>query len=145
MNVRVLLYEAGEALRFDELAIRAGYNGVLKVMHHLGMLSAPIAKQRLIEPVVARHSGWVRATDSGFVMHKRALGDHVTEGEILAIIKDPYGEVRNHVVSHSAGIIIGKQSIPLVQEGEAMYHIAYFHKPAEVAEHVEMMNDELST
>ena len=36
-DVPVILYEAGEALRFDELAIRAGVRGVLNVMTALGM------------------------------------------------------------------------------------------------------------
>ena len=34
----ILLYEAGEALRFDEVAIRAGVRGVVNVMRSLGML-----------------------------------------------------------------------------------------------------------
>ena len=31
----VLLYEAGEGLRFDETSVRAGVSGVLRVLHHL--------------------------------------------------------------------------------------------------------------
>ena len=38
MGIRCLLYEAGEALRFDELAIRAGLRGVLQVMTELECL-----------------------------------------------------------------------------------------------------------
>jgi hypothetical protein len=47
------------------------------------------------------------------------------------------------VVSHARGIIIGKQNIPLVQEGEAMYHVAYFSKPGDVAENIGIMQDHL--
>ena len=36
----VLIYEAGEALRFDEISIRAGLRGILNVMRHIGMLPA---------------------------------------------------------------------------------------------------------
>ena len=36
-EIPVILYEAGEALRFDEVAIRAGVKGVLGVMSHLEM------------------------------------------------------------------------------------------------------------
>ncbi len=38
-DIPILLYEAGEALRFDEFAIRAGVKGVLNVMKHLGMIA----------------------------------------------------------------------------------------------------------
>ena len=45
--------------------------------------------------------------------------------------------------SNAEGIIIGKQNIPLVQEGEAMYHIAYFKEPDEVMENLEALQVDL--
>lgn len=71
-------------------------------------------------------AGWVRATESGMVVHSKQLGDCVTKDEVLATINDPFGKELDTITSHAEGIIIGKQNIPLVQEGEAMYHIAYF-------------------
>ncbi|MFT7372970.1 MAG: putative deacylase [Oleiphilaceae bacterium] len=143
LGVRILLYEAGEALRFDELSIRAGVRGVINTMRYLGLLNKVKAKANPVEPIVARESGWIRATDSGFVSHKKELGDHVEKGDCLAVIKDPFGTKLDIVVSHARGIIIGKQNIPLVQEGEAMYHVAYFSKPGDVAENIGIMQDHL--
>ena len=142
LGVRILLYEAGEALRFDELCIRAGTKGVLNVLRHLKMLP-PRRSKGGIEPFVARRSGWLRAGDSGIVNHKRQLGDHVKKGEVLAIIADLYGNELDKVLADADGIIIGKQNIPLVQEGEAMYHVAYFHEPNEVLENLELLQDSL--
>ena len=143
LGVRIILYEAGEALRFNELSIRAGVNGILNVMRHLDMLPKSRSKKPRPEPWVARSSSWTRATDSGFTSHKKDLGDHVEIGDLLAEIKDPYGNILDKVINKTAGIIIGKQNIPLVQEGEAMYHIAHFSAPDEVAEHLEQMHDDL--
>src|SRR5690554_5159141 len=141
-GVRILLYEAGEALRYDELCIRAGERGTINVMRHLGMLPASRAKKtKLKEPVTARTSAWERATDSGFVQHHRNLGDRVKKQELLATIRDPYGTVLDQVYSRHEGIIIGKQKIPLVQEGEAMYHVAYFRQPDDVVEGLEQLQD----
>ena len=142
LGVRILLYEAGEALRFDELCIRAGTKGVLNVLRHLNMLPPRRAKGG-IEPFVARRSGWLRAGDSGIVNHRRQLGDHVKKGEVLATIADLYGNELDKVLADADGIIIGKQNIPLVQEGEAMYHVAYFHEPNEVLENLELLQDSL--
>jgi predicted deacylase len=143
LGVRILLYEAGEALRFDELSIRAGVKGVINIMRHLDMLKKTRPKANPVEPFVARRSGWVRATDSGFVSHKKELGDHVEKGECLAVIKDPFGKELETVNSDAKGIIIGKQNIPLVQEGEAMYHVAYFSKPGDVADNIDIMQGNL--
>lgn len=143
LGAKVLLYEAGEALRFDELSIRAGVKGIINVMRNLEMLSKRRTKTNPVEPFVARQSGWVRASDSGFVSHERNLGDFVNKGDVLATIKDPFGRVLDKVLTNAEGIIIGKQNIPLAQEGEAMYHIAYFRKPDDVAENIEIMQDSL--
>lgn len=138
-GVKILLYEAGEALRFDELAIRAGLNGVLNVLSHLGVIRRK--PRKTVPPFVADNSAWVRASASGLVMARQRLGDHVSRGQLLAEIGDPFGRVIDKVVAPKRGIIIGKQNIPLVQEGEAMYHLAYFNEPDEVAENIELMQD----
>ncbi|MBB3060139.1 succinylglutamate desuccinylase/aspartoacylase family protein [Microbulbifer rhizosphaerae] len=142
LGVRILLYEAGEALRFDELCIRAGVKGILNVLRHLAMLPRDRACHA-IEPFIARSSGWLRASDSGIVNHKKSLGDHVHRGELLATIVDPYGCELDRMLCNAEGIIIGRLNIPLVQKGEAMYHIAYFHEPHEVAESLELLQDSL--
>jgi predicted deacylase len=141
-GAKVLLYEAGEALRFDELAIRAGVRGTLNVMRALGMLPASRRKPSY-EPVEAHYSRWLRATDSGFIRHRKQLGDQVERGDILADIVDPYGTLLDSIITKQDGIIIGKQNIPLVQEGEAVYHIACFSQPDEVSENLEQFQDDL--
>ena len=58
----MIVYEGGEALRYDELAIRAGVRGVLGVMRELRMLRA-VPKSRhgyQLEPVVACYTGMAR-------------------------------------------------------------------------------------
>lgn len=142
-GVKVLLYEAGEALRYDEFSIRAGVKGVINVMREIGMLNKRQRKGHKISKFVARQSGWVRATESGFVSHVAQLGDHVDKGGVLAIIADPYGTELCKILCPEEGVVIGKQNIPLSQEGEAMYHIAYFRKPDSVAEHLGLLQDNL--
>ena len=143
LGVRVLLYEAGEALRYDELCIRAGERGILRVMRHLGMLPAKRQSRSLIESVIAQDSGWLRATGSGFVhIHKR-LGDRVSKDEKLASIVDPLGNLLDQVLARDDGIVIGCQNLPLVHEGDAMFNIAYFHRPDAVVENIGLMNDTL--
>lgn len=142
-GAKVLLYEAGEALRYDEYSIRAGVKGIVNVMREIGMLTNRKGQGHKINQFIARQSGWVRANDSGFVSHVAQLGDHVNKGDTLAIIADPYGTELNKVISPEEGVIIGKQNIPLTQEGEAMYHIAYFRKPDSVAENLELLQDNL--
>lgn len=143
-GARVLLYEAGEALRFDELSIQTGVRGILNVLSSLGVMRKRRLRQK-IAPFVANRSDWTRAAASGFVCEFAKLGAYVEQGEVLAEINNPMGELIQQVTSNRAGIVIGKQNIPLVLEGDAMFHIAYFGSAAdEVVEHIEIMNEQIT-
>lgn len=142
-GVKMLLYEAGQALRYDEFSVRAGVKGVINTMRHLGMLNKRKSKGHDIQRFIAHQSGWVRASESGFVTHMAQLGDHVEKGDRLAVIADPFGEPQATIICPAEGVVIGKQNIPLAQEGEAIYHVAYFSRAEAVAEHVELLQDSL--
>lgn len=141
-NTKVLLYEAGEALRFNELFIRLGLQGVLNVLTHLDMIKRPVKKAKF-EPFIAKSSNWIRATSSGFVHDLRKLGDYVEKGQALAKIGDAFGEVHAVVNAKTSGVIIGKQNIPLVQEGDAMYHIASFEEANDLVEQIENLQESI--
>jgi predicted deacylase len=143
-KTKILLYEAGEALRFDEFSIRAGMKGILNVLQHLGMTRKSLSKKKKPAPFIANGSQWVRANASGIVHNIVNLGDQITKGQVLAEIGSPYGEVIDAVKATRSGILIGKQNIPLVQEGEAMFHIAYFSEDDEdIAEQIENVQEAL--
>lgn len=138
LGVPMLLYEAGEALRFDEIAIRAGERGVLNVMRALGMLSSKRTKKPALKaPYIARTSSWVRASSSGVITSSVSLGNLVEAKSVLGIVSDPFGENEVEVVAPFQGIVIGKTNLPLVNEGDALIHIARFGNEEMVAEHVE--------
>lgn len=144
-GTKILLYEAGQALRFDEFSIRAGVKGILNVLGHIGLIKRKPIKKR-IEHFTANNSVWCRANESGIVNNLKELGDSVQKNEPLANIGGPFGEIFDTVKAPKAGIIIGKQNIPLAQEGDALFHIAYFSEPDEViAENIEKLHDELLT
>lgn len=141
-GIPMLLYEGGEALRFDEVCIRAGLQGILHVMRHLGMIAARRKPRKAIkEPYVAKSSNWVRAPASGIFRTIKPLGSHIDKNEVLGIISDPTSNTETEVISPHTGLIIGRTEIPLVYEGEALYHIAKFEDHEGVAEQVETFQD----
>lgn len=124
MGKPVLTYEAGEALRFDEVSIRAGMRGILNVMRAIGMLQEKRAAARA--PVVARSTSWVRAPSSGIVSSKVKLGASVREGQRLAVVSDPLGTEEDEVTARFDGIVIGRSNLPLAHEGDALFNVAAF-------------------
>jgi len=146
LGTRILLYEAGQALRFDELSIRAGIRGIQNVLAELGMTTKRRGRKGTgtVSPFVANTSAWTRANASGIVNSLKNLGDHVQKGDALARIGNPFGKVFATVRALRSGIIIGKQNIPLVQEGDAMFHLAYFtEEDEEIVQNIELMQSSL--
>ncbi len=122
-GVSMLLYEAGEALRFDEDAINIGVRGVFSVMRHIGMI-----EQKFLtagpKSIVAKTSYWVRAPESGSLRVLKFSGYWVEENEVLGIITNPYGEIICEVKSKISGWIICHPTMPLINLGNALFHIA---------------------
>lgn len=130
VGVDVLVYEGGEGLRFDEFAIKAGVDGVANVMLKIGMLQLPDGVEPIVDPkhrppVFANASKWVRAPEGGvFRTHKR-IGDAVSDNELVGVVANPYDDVDVEVRSPRRGIIVGRTTLPIVNMGDALFHLAW--------------------
>ena len=131
MGVDVLVYEGGEGLRFDEFAIQAGVDGIAGVMLAMGMLELPegVEASRPVSigalPLFANASKWVRAPEGGILRSTKRIGSAVSEGEIIGYVANPYEDADVPVLAPRRGIIIGRTTLPIVNLGDALFHIAW--------------------
>ncbi len=124
-DIPMLLYESGEALRYDENAIKSGIRGIISVMRYLGMIPERKVKTRKdVEPVIAMSSFWIRAELSGIFNTRINLGDMIREGDVMGMISDPFGDTIETIYSRHEGVVIGKTGLPLVYKGDALFNIA---------------------
>ena len=123
-GIPMLLFEGGEALRFDELSIRAGLRGLLRVMRELEMLPRGKRTAASSDPIVARSSSWVRAPVSGIFRMMVRLGELVDKSQRLGAISNPFGGAEEDVLAPFSGLVIGRSNIPLTHEGDALFHLA---------------------
>ena len=135
-GIKMLLYEGGEALRFDEVSIRVGVAGILNVLRELGMLAARHKRRNASKngAIIARSSSWVRAPQGGIFRAFVGLGEQVEKNTLLGMVSDPMGVEEEPILSVNGGIVIGRTNLPLVNEGDALFHIARFDK-SKLAEH----------
>ncbi len=121
-GVKILVYEAGEPLRFEENAIELGVQGTLRVLEMVG-----IAKTRTPGEAAsfeAKSTRWVRAPRSGILHLSADLGKPVRKGELLGVISDPLGSRKRKFRAPATGIVMGYTNNPLVHRGDAVVHIA---------------------
>lgn len=119
----VLVYEGGEAWRFDEFAIDAGVAGVRRVLAALGMVD-PVEEADPPPSKECRQSSWVRARRTGILQLDVALGQEVEAGQRLGGLSDSFGRRLRLVHADRGGIVIGLTNAPLVNSGDAIVHIA---------------------
>lgn len=145
LGIPLLVYEGGEALRFSELCIRTGVRGVLNVLEALHMRKrSKKRKPRKYKSVITQTSRWVRAPVSGIVQSLIEVAKPVKKGTKLCYIHDPFLQNKSTtVLAPFEGIIVGKTNLPLVNEGDALYHIASIKKLADVTASIEELVDEV--
>ena len=123
-GIDILLYEAGEALRFDEVSARAGLAGILRVMHEMEMIPRKGVSRARNSPIRTTSSTWLRAPAGGLLRAFKGTGEYVAAGDRLGLIADPFGESEVDVVSDVDGVIVGRTNLPIVNEGDALFHVA---------------------
>ncbi len=121
-GIPVLLYESGEALRFDNTAINLGVRGILKVMEYLDMYNFPLEMAQL-NSIQIQKSKWIRASRGGILHLKIHLGQKITKKQELGFITDTFGENKVSIRSKVNGIAIGHSLNPLVNQGDGIVHL----------------------
>lgn len=144
-DIRLLIYEGGEALRFEETVIQSGLFGVLSVMKEIKMLDElPFKRRKTKEVFVAKSSYWLRAPEGGVLINAKKLGARVKTGDVIARVSDPFSKHEDKVIVTQSGIIIGRTELPLVNEGDALFHVATFEDSKAVEASVDSFDDHVN-
>jgi hypothetical protein len=123
-NIPIIVYEGGEALRFDELAIKEGIDGTLRILEHFSMISkSPIKIAKKGNSIHLNKRRWIRAKIAGLFNSFVHNGDKVVKGQIIGDITDTYGETSVKVKSTISGYIIAINYFPVINRGDAIFHL----------------------
>jgi predicted deacylase len=143
LDLDVLVFEGGEGLRFDEYSVRTGVAGILRVMHHMEMISNKGVPRLRAKPIRSHQSTWVRAPVGGLFRSFRDIGEQVGATEVLGVVSDPFGENEVEVVADEPGLLVGRAILPIVNEGDAIYHVARVSKDSDPETTIDTMTSTL--
>ncbi|WP_200977151.1 succinylglutamate desuccinylase/aspartoacylase family protein [Echinicola sp. 20G] len=116
----ILVYEGGESMRLDEFSVEEAILGTKRLLNHLGIIEETLPDS---ETLVIKESSWTRAKISGIFTPVVKPGDEIKKRQVLARISDPYGQVKVPVKSNANGYIVGMNYSPVVNAGDALFHI----------------------
>jgi uncharacterized protein len=122
-GIPTLLFEAGEPDRFQRHVVEVGHQGLVRLMHGLGMVAEQPPRPAL--QVLVRTSEWVRSDHGGILDLRVEPGDLVRKGQEIGRITEPLGKHVDHVKATASGIVLGTSTTPLVFPGMAIAHIGH--------------------
>jgi hypothetical protein len=74
---------------------------------------------------------------------RASLGSSVDSGDVLGVIGDPFGDFETEVRAPARGMVIGRIHLPLVNEGDALFHVARLDRGEhEIAESMEAFHSD---
>jgi predicted deacylase len=123
LGIPLLVFEGGEALRFNDGVIRAGVEGTLRVLAALDMVKADVPTPA-DPPLIVRHSRWERARRAGILRIDVYPGQRVTTGQVLGEIADALGQKRSAVRASTQGLVLGYTRSVTCNQGDALVHLA---------------------
>jgi len=128
-GIPTLVYEAGEALHIDDLAVEHGILGVANILRSMDMLSddavLPPQDPSMLPTPVFSATKWLRSPEGGMLISEVTIGSAVTKGQRLGYISSPFHVRTCPVKSPVSGVILSTLTCPWVNEGDGLFHIAY--------------------
>lgn len=122
IRVPSLLFEAGEAWRFDDYAITVGVSGILRTLAHVGMIK-PLREPAPEPTEYLDNARWVRSPSSGVARMMVELGQSVSSSDVIAMVSDASGSNTRLVKAKVEGMVIGRNVMPIVHRGDALVNI----------------------
>jgi hypothetical protein len=123
MGVPIIVYEGGEALRYDSFSLSKAMEGINRLMFSLEMTETMENADHKV--MMVNKSTWVRAGNAGLFIWTKSSGQEIIKNEPIGFIRDPYGTSEQKVLATRSGFIIGHNNAPVVNQGDALFHLGY--------------------
>ncbi|HEY6642353.1 succinylglutamate desuccinylase/aspartoacylase family protein [Povalibacter sp.] len=114
-------FEMGEPMRVQPEQVEHGAKAIETLLYALGM-----TRQRRYwgDPEQVYYSSkWVRVDNGGILFSDVALGERVSEGELLGVVTDPLSNEQHRIYAPTSGRVLGMALNQVVLPGFAAYRI----------------------
>ncbi len=123
----ILVFEGGESLRLDKSSIETGFHAIKNILESYQMIKEREVKinknQQLFD-----YSRWQRCSKAGIFTAHKIAGQQVERGELIGEINHLNPISKTKIKAKQTGNIIGHRNNPVVNKGDALFHIAIKEK-----------------
>jgi len=121
--------EYGNPQVFQPEIIERGVIGIENTMSWLEMTDNKIKVGAA--PSVCKKSYWIFVDKGGYLEVKVKVNQRVKKNELIAILRNPFGDLIKEYLCPEDGIVIGKSSNPVNMNGGRIIHLGILQKADE--------------
>ncbi len=122
LGIPAITLEVGNPNTFQRRLIRSGMEGIHNVLCHLDMVDDEVVPPQE-ETVMCKKSYWIYTDRGGLLTMHVELRERVQAGQLIASIRNVFGELLTDYHAPEAGIVIGKSVGPVNQTGGRILHL----------------------
>ena len=122
MNIPAITLEVGNPNRFQKGMIRDGLTGLHNLLGYLNMTSSEV-EEIDEETVLCKKSYWIYTDGGGILTVFPQVTEVVKKGEVIANLRNIFGDLIKEYFAPEDGIVIGKSTSPINQTGGRILHL----------------------
>lgn len=123
-GIPCITVEYGNPQIYQPEMIQRGKTGMMNILSWLNMIDKEIIP--LNEPVICKKSYWIYVEEGGYLEVLVDLKQKLKKGELIAIMRNPFGDILNKYYCPEDGIVIGKSSNPINMNGGRIIHLGIY-------------------
>ena len=122
MGIPAITLEVGNPSTFQKGLIRDSLTGIHNILGHFGMLDCELEESDE-ETIICKKSYWIYTDRGGIMTVHPKVTNFVKKGEIIATMRNIFGDVVKEYYAPEDGVVIGKSVSPVNQTGGRILHL----------------------
>jgi predicted deacylase len=125
LGIKAITLEVGDPNRFQKTMIQQGQTGVQNVMYYLDMLPGKVIPAEK-KAILCKESYWLYTNTGGILHVPPTLTEVVQKDQVIASMRNIFGDLITDYKAPQEGIVIGKSINPINQTGGRILHLGIF-------------------
>ncbi|PSR12876.1 MAG: peptidase M14 [Bacteroidetes bacterium] len=122
MKIAAITLEVGDPNMIQKGMVRDGLTGVFNLLYDFNMLPGKVDPPA--EPAVLCHNSyWLYTDTGGIVTVHPQVTERVKKGQVVATLRNIFGDLIKEYIAPEDGIVIGKSVHPVAQSGARILHL----------------------
>ncbi|KAI9203897.1 uncharacterized protein BJ171DRAFT_582667 [Polychytrium aggregatum] len=140
-GIKAITVEIGNPQLLQNQYVQWSYMGVMRILSYLNMfksdgINANSAEGAVIPPppntIICSRGFWIYTKTGGVLEVYPSVNTVVRKGDLIARIKNIFGNIVDEIYSPSHGVTIGRSSNPVAMAGDRILHLGVIKKDNEV-------------